>query len=92
MILKTCSAAIAALVLSAAANGANATIFCELKATSDGFVALRAGPSKNARVIGKMKAEDHLQSLMEEKGKWARIEHFHQECYVEAGNPHGEAS
>lgn len=26
------------------------------------------------------------------KGTWARVEHFHAPCYVEAGEPHGPAS
>jgi hypothetical protein len=25
-------------------------------------------------------------------GTWARVEHFHAECYVEAGEPYGAAS
>lgn len=25
-------------------------------------------------------------------GKWDRVEHFHAECYDEAGKPHGEAT
>jgi hypothetical protein len=24
-------------------------------------------------------------------GRWARVEHFHQECYEAAGDPYGEA-
>ena len=24
-------------------------------------------------------------------GTWARVEHFHEPCYMEAGSPHGEA-
>ena len=27
-----------------------------------------------------------------EDGVWNRVEHFHQECYVEAGSPYGAAS
>ncbi|MGE0880396.1 MAG: hypothetical protein AB7L13_23945 [Acidimicrobiia bacterium] len=26
------------------------------------------------------------------KGKWDRVEHYHFECYVDAGSPHGEAA
>jgi hypothetical protein len=25
-------------------------------------------------------------------GKWDRVEHFHAECYDEAGKPHGDAA
>ena len=25
-------------------------------------------------------------------GKWDRVEHYHTECYEEAGQPHGEAA
>ncbi len=24
-----------------------------------------------------------------EDGRWARVEHFHEHCYLEAGEPHG---
>jgi hypothetical protein len=24
------------------------------------------------------------------QGRWDRVEHFHMECYVESGSPHGE--
>jgi hypothetical protein len=27
-----------------------------------------------------------------EDGRWNRVEHFHFECYVEAGQPYGEPS
>lgn len=23
-------------------------------------------------------------------GQWKRVEHFHEDCYAEAGNPHGD--
>jgi hypothetical protein len=26
------------------------------------------------------------------EGRWNRVEHFHHECYVAAGHPHGEAT
>jgi hypothetical protein len=26
------------------------------------------------------------------KGKWDRVEHFHAECYAEAGEPYGSAA
>lgn len=25
-----------------------------------------------------------------DNGRWQRVEHFHEECYVEAGSPYGE--
>ncbi|MEZ5377774.1 MAG: hypothetical protein R2733_14810 [Acidimicrobiales bacterium] len=27
-----------------------------------------------------------------EDGRWDRVEHFHAECYAEAGEPHGDAN
>jgi hypothetical protein len=27
-----------------------------------------------------------------QQGRWDRVEHYHLECYVEAGEPHGAAS
>ena len=26
-----------------------------------------------------------------EDGRWQRVEHYHEQCYTDAGHPHGEA-
>lgn len=41
----------------------------------------------------KFKAKVRLQQVICNvyvKGAWSRVEHFHADCYDEAGNPHGE--
>jgi hypothetical protein len=39
---------------------ASATLFCEILKTSDGFVALRAEPNPNARLIARMHVGDEV--------------------------------
>ena len=41
-----------------------------------------AAKSKNHKVIANVY----------EDGKWQRVEHYHEDCYVEAGEPYGEAA
>lgn len=77
-----------------AAGEASATIFCELKKTPDGFIALRAGPSADARLIGRMAPGDHLQVHSEEKGQWTRATWWKRSVYkdgvlVGRHKPHG---
>ena len=49
---------------------ASATGFCHLKQTLDGFVALRAGPSPSARLVGRMNPQDEVLFGLGEKGNW----------------------
>lgn len=63
----------AAMILGAAVLApapASATSFCHPKATTDGFVALRAGPSPTARLIGRMRPQDEVLFGQERKGDW----------------------
>jgi hypothetical protein len=70
--LLTAAFALAAMSLGAPEQ-ASATAFCPLKQTSDGFVALRAGPSPTARLIARMKPEDEVLIGLREKGNWVEV-------------------
>jgi hypothetical protein len=67
----------AALVLAGAwlssPRPAAATAFCQLKATKDGFVALRAGPGASSKLIGRMKADDEVLLGEGRKGDWQQV-------------------
>ncbi len=80
MRFRLAALSIGALMAFAAAE-ANATIFCELKRTRDGFIAMRAGPSPTARMIGRMRPGDHLQVMSEEKGSWTRASWWKKSAY-----------
>lgn len=62
-----------------------------LRSIDAGCAATCAACLQHIKFSAKVKRQQVICNVYE-KGKWARIEHFHQECYVEAGNPHGEAS
>ena len=59
------SASVAALValagLAAGITPASATAFCEVRKTSDGFVALRDAPNANGKRLWRLKAGDMVQ-------------------------------
>jgi hypothetical protein len=52
---------------------AQATEFCHLRETPDGFVALRAGPGTQHRLIARMKPQDEVLYGLERKGKWVDV-------------------
>jgi hypothetical protein len=47
---------------------AQATIFCEVLKTPDGFVALRSGPSVKAKLLRKLKTGESVQVGLRKKG------------------------
>lgn len=55
------------------ATPAAATVFCGLKKTKDGFVALRDGPRADAKLIVKMKRGDEVQIDQREEGDWIEV-------------------
>ena len=69
--------ALIALALAVAAltssTPASATAFCDLKKTKDGFVALRAGPSADARLLAKMTVRDEVRIEQGQQGKWVEV-------------------
>lgn len=52
---------------------ASATLFCHLRRTEDGFVALRAAPSPDAKILARMKPQDEVMIGLGEKGKWIEV-------------------
>ncbi|MFC2251809.1 hypothetical protein ACETRX_19405 [Labrys portucalensis] len=46
---------------------------CHLRKTPDGFVALRAGPGPQHRLIARMKPEDEVQYGQGRQGKWVEV-------------------
>lgn len=52
---------------------ASATGFCPLKRTSDGFVALRTGPSATAPLVGRMRSSDEVLIGLRNKGNWVEV-------------------
>lgn len=69
-------ALLAALGLSLCAGEAGATEFCLIQKTPDGFVALRAGPRPDARLILKMKPQDEVQIVEGRQGSWELVRHW----------------
>ena len=67
---------------------ASATGFCPLKRTRDGFVALRAHPSPNARLIGRMKREDEILTGLREMGRWVEVTWWRGKDRVDKGYRH----
>lgn len=63
----------AALALLLGTVPGSATEFCHLRETADGFVALRAGPSKAAKLIARMKPEDEVMPGLETSGPWVSV-------------------
>jgi hypothetical protein len=55
---------------------ASASLFCVLPATTDGFVALRAAPSVQGRLILRMKAGDEVQIIDGRRGGWSKVRHW----------------
>jgi hypothetical protein len=66
-------AAIVAGFASFMATAAHATAFCYVKPTKDGYIALRAYPSKAARLIGRMRAGDEVMLGLQQKGRWLEV-------------------
>lgn len=51
----------------------HATEFCVIRKTSDGFAALRAAPSLNARLLARMKSGEEVQLAQGEQGRWREV-------------------
>ncbi|MBL8589458.1 MAG: SH3 domain-containing protein [Methylobacteriaceae bacterium] len=64
---------LAFLACLAAVAPAAATEFCGLRPTSDGFVALRAGPSAQARLIARMRVGDEVMLGLDRVGPWIAV-------------------
>ncbi|MFN0192004.1 MAG: hypothetical protein ACKVP5_08510 [Aestuariivirga sp.] len=66
----------ASLALAAAITwspSSSATMFCHVKHTADGFVALRDRPSRNAQLLGRIRPDDEVLIGLEEQGNWVKV-------------------
>ncbi len=52
---------------------ASASLYCPVIETSDGFVALRAGPSPATRLIARMRSGDEVRLGQGRQGKWVEV-------------------
>lgn len=66
----------AALLLPVTGGEAAASSFCEVRRTADGFVALREGPSAEARMLVRMRADDEVMLTEVRQGDWVRVLHW----------------
>jgi uncharacterized protein YraI len=75
MISRLRSAALAAILTVGFAASASATSFCDIPSTSDGFVALRSGPSRSATIAARMQAGDEVMIMGDtpEGTSWFRV-------------------
>jgi hypothetical protein len=64
---------------------ARASLFCYVKPTADGFVALRRAPRVTAPMLGRMKAGDEVQLGLGRKGKWIEVYWWHGDDRLEKG-------
>lgn len=64
---------------------AKASLFCYVKPTADGFVALRNAPRVSAPMVGRMKAGDEVQLGVGQKGKWIEVYWWHGDDRLEKG-------
>ncbi len=65
---------LAAVGFCLSAAPAEATIFCQIKESRDGFVALRSGPSPTARLVARMKPGDEVQTVGDPAGRWQEVQ------------------
>lgn len=55
---------------------AAATLFCNVRQSADGFVALRAAPDANAKLVGRMTSKDEVMIGQGKKGGWIEVEWY----------------
>lgn len=65
--------ALATILMAAGASSANATEFCMIRKTPDGFAALRAAPDLKAKLLARMKTGEEVQLAQGEKGRWREV-------------------
>jgi hypothetical protein len=72
--IRLAGAATAAILLAAACVApAQATAFCEIVKTRDGFVALRDRPSTSGRLIARLREGAEIQLKDGEKNGWSEV-------------------
>ena len=70
------AAAALALSYTALCLPAQASLFCEVKKSRDGFVALRASPDAGSKMLARMKANDEVFLTGEKRNGWERIKYW----------------
>src|SRR3712207_1924753 len=76
----------------ALAAPAQASLFCEVKATRDGFVALRDGPGAHARLLQRMRPGDEVMMGQGRKGAWVEVTYWRGGRFATGKNPEGDAA
>lgn len=56
---------------------ASASLFCYVKQSPDGFVALRKAPRVTASIVGRMKVGDEVQIGLGRSGNWIEVFWWH---------------
>lgn len=84
-------AALAAGALAPLAAPASATGFCDIRSTRDGFVALRAGPSPDARLLARMRPGDEVMLGHERSGPWQQVTYWSGRTRLAEGFARGRA-
>jgi hypothetical protein len=69
---------------------AGASSFCEIKATPDGYVALRVSPDPAARVRARMTPGDEVLLGQERRGKWVHVTYWRGGRFASGKNPAGD--
>lgn len=65
--------ALLAVALACGVTSAQATEFCLIRKTSDGFAALRAAPDLKAKLLARMKTGEEVQLAQGERGRWREV-------------------
>ena len=66
-------------------DAAKASLFCLIPETADGFVALRAAPGAQSRLVLRMKAGDEVQIVEGGGGGWSKVRHWPGEARLAKG-------
>ncbi len=85
--IRPASALLFAMIL---AGPASASAFCEIKSTKDGFVALRDGPSPQARLLQRMRPGDEVLLGQDRKGPWVAVTYWRGGRFASGRNPTGD--
>jgi len=76
--------------LLAAGHPAGASLFCEIKPTRDGFVALRSGPDPTARLLQRMRPGDEVLLRTERRGAWQYVTYWRGGRFRSGHHPTGD--
>lgn len=86
MKLRIFASALATAIVTATASGpAHATLFCEVVKTRDNFVALRAAPDPQAKMLMRMKAGGEVMLAGEQRTGWEKVHYWPGDDRIEKG-------